>query len=171
MKQSLCLTAALAACIACTGCELIAPIDSRMPVQRYRAAEYTWQALNVIDMGQTLHLANAQRTDAQMSTWKQQGFTVERNCYREANPMTRALIGEHPSQSSVVLSSVAFALIHYGVTAWLERKDTLNANDEHNSPWVVAARAWHGVGLVTKAATVINNHSIGLRFGASGCAN
>lgn len=162
---------ALSALITCSGCELIMPIESHAPVQRYKAAEYTWQALNAVDMGQTLHLAESRRTDDQIAAWKSQGFTVQRFCYEENNFATRSMIGPHPSQNSVALSSVVFGIAHYYVSAWLERKDTLNDEGAHNSPWVIATYGWHALGLVTKAATVINNHNIGLRFGGSGCAN
>lgn len=163
------------ASIACTlvlstsGCSMIMPIESRAPVQRYKSAEYAWQALNVVDYGQTVHVSNSKRTDAQMDTWQRRNFTVDRHCYEEANPATRALIGARPSQSSVALSSLAYALGHYYVSTWLERRDTLNEFGEHNSPWYIANVVWHTVGLATKAVTVVNNHSIGLRVGGSGC--
>lgn len=152
-----------------SGCTLIAPIDSHMPVQRYRAAEYTWQALNVIDMAQTLHIAQARRTDAQMAAQTANGLMANRYCYDEADPLTRAMIGEHPSQRNVVLSSIAYALVHYGVSAWLEHKDKVREDGTHYTPWVLAARAWHGIGLGWKGATVYNNWNIGLRIGGSGC--
>lgn len=169
------LLAPVRALVACTaafcasGCALIMPVESRAPVKRYAAAEYTWQALNVIDYGQTMHLANSERTDAQMAEWERRNYTVERSCYQESNFLTKALIGEHPSEASVALSSIAFALAHYYVSAWLESKDTLNEAGAHNSPWVLANWAWHGVGLATKAFTVASNHSIGLRVGGKGC--
>jgi len=172
MTHIKCVRAAIACTLAlsASGCALLMPIEDQ-PVSRYHTAETAWQVMNVIDAGQTLHLAKAQRTDDQMAAWKAQHITVERACFREANPMTRALIGEHPSEAKVALSSILFTIAHYEISAWLESKDTLNEWGEHNSPWYVAAVTWHTVGLATKFLTIANNHNIGMRVGASRCPN
>lgn len=159
-----------ASIITLSGCALIMPIEeSNLPVRRYADAELAWQVANVVDAFQTLHIADSRRTDDQMAALHNAGVTPNRYCYEEGNPFTRMLIGEHPSKRSVILSSALFAVGHYYVSAWLEKKDTLNEQGQHNSPWYVAAIAWHAVGLVTKGATVVSNHSIGLRVGGSGC--
>lgn len=152
-----------------SGCALIAPIDSRMPVQRYKAAEYSWQALNAVDMLQTLHIAKAERTADQMAAQQDAGFIPNRYCYEEGDPLTKMMTGKQPSQRNVVLSSVAYALIHYGVSAWLEKMDRVREDGTHYTPWVLAARGWHAIGLGWKGATVYNNWNIGLRIGGSGC--
>ena len=41
--------------------------------------EYAWHAMNIVDMGQTIHVAR------------------EPGCYREADWLTKRIIGEHRS--------------------------------------------------------------------------
>lgn len=116
-----------------------------------RTAEIAWQVMHVVDAGQTMHIASAP------------------GCYRESNFMTKAIVGEHPSESEVAAVMVGYALLHAWVSRWLDEKNTMNERGEYDSPWFVANTAWHGLGLLTKGATIANNHMIGLRPMGSGC--
>lgn len=107
--------------------------------------------MNVIDMGQTLNMSDCP------------------DQYREANFMTKALIGEHPSSGSVVASSMAYSLLVRWGSEWLERQDHINEEGNHDTPWVLAKWSWYTALLVTKSATIYNNHQIGLRPFSSQC--
>jgi hypothetical protein len=101
-------------------------------------AEATWQALNVIDTGQTI--------------------TTARNPTRFAEDSfpTQLLIGAHPTSRDVYVTMAAFAVVHYGVT-WL-----LDSRDDGNSKvWHTANIAWQALTLGDKAYNVVNNFSHG----------
>jgi hypothetical protein len=95
-----------------------------------------WQAAHLVDVAQTFHGAASDR------------------CYKEGDPVSRALIGEHPSHTGVVLWGVGYAVAHYVVTSWLE---------EHAPRW--ALYAWQGVTLVDAVRTDVHNYSVGVRIG------
>lgn len=145
----------LVAILMASGCASLGPERNLTPQQQEREnfmlAEAAWQGLNVIDTAQTVHLAR------------------EPACYREVNPMTKAVIGEHPSEAKAVAIGVIYGWGHKRISDWLERKDHVNEFGEHDSPWVIAKVSWHAIGLVTKAVTVANNHRIGLRPFGGGC--
>jgi len=66
-------------------------------------SEYTYQVLNVVDMGQTLYIAdNPDRYYENVADWA---------------------IGRHPSRRSVVAFMGAEAVLHAGVTEVLLRND------------------------------------------------
>lgn len=134
-------------------------------------AEGAWQAMNVIDTGQTMHIAKSRRTDAQMAAWAARDFTAERYCYEEANFLTRAVIGKHPSSGEAAAMGLAWAWGHARVTSWLD--DRTERAFDRESPsrgaWYVGRIAWHGVSLVTKAWQINRNNNIGLKPFASGC--
>lgn len=74
-------------------------------------------------------------------------------CYREATPMTRSLIGEHPDAGEVIAWGVASSLVHYYVSRKLE---------QHDAPrW--ARIGWQSINIGIKADAVVSNHRIGVR--------
>lgn len=102
------------------------------------ASETAWQALNIIDAGQTV--------------------TTARNPTRfaEARLPTRLIIGDHPSEGGVYATMAAYGVIHYAVT-WL-----LDSRDDGNSKlWHVANVAWQSLTLVDKTYDVVGNFSRG----------
>lgn len=104
-------------------------------------AERTWQSLHLVDTLQTVQLAR------------------HSECYREANPLTRAIIGRHPSGAEVVAWGIAFGIAHNAVSRRLE---------ERGPRW--ALRAWNWTRITAKGATVASNARAGLGpFGAEGC--
>ena len=110
-------------------------------------AELTWQAMNVVDLGQTLHIANGV------------------DCYHERNPLTRTLIGRHPSEGAVIGVMVGYSALHFGVSKFLEHQTKTTGRQF----WKVMEGAWHVVSLTTKANTVKDNHDIGLTPFGRGC--
>ena len=122
-------TIAVACALALSGCASMGP------------AEITWQSLHAIDTHQTLEIAR------------------NPDCFREADPLTRALVGSHPSEAEAAAVMVAYSLGHYAVSRWLDvRADAA----PYGSRWKDARALWHVVGIVTKGAVVLHNNSIGL---------
>jgi len=159
----------------CSSLQLILPVEGRVEKRTddkiFYAMEAVWHAENIVDMGQTMHIASSQRTDAQLQAWTDRGFTADRYCYEEANFMTRPLIGKHPSRSEVALSSVAWSLLYRGVSEFLARKDTSNEYGERNSPWYIARWSWHLGMLGAKTWQIGHNSDIGLKPFGTGCKN
>lgn len=138
-----------------SGCSLLMPVELPNGPGETRSslspAEITWHAMNIIDMGQTLNIAR--RPD----------------CYTEHNFLTRALIGEHPSTQSVIISSVAFSLVYRAASQFIEEHDHINEDGNHDTPWVLAKYSLNVLGLLTKGTTVFNNYKIGLKPFGSEC--
>lgn len=109
-------------------------------------AGYAWQALHAVDTYQTIRIAE------------------NPECWREADPLTRSLIGEHPSTGEVVAVMLAYSVGHALVSTWLEdRTDAaFAAGSPNRGAWYIARGAWHVVGLVSKGVTVGRNNNIGL---------
>ncbi len=100
------------------------------------AGETTWQSLHVLDAVQTYR------------------GPASDPCYYESDPLTRRLIGRHPSQAGVVGWGVGLSTLHYGVTALLA---------DHGAPrWL--QWTWQTVTSSSTAATVSHNVSIGLHM-------
>ena len=108
-------------------------------------AEGAWQALNAIDMAQTDHAARAG------------------SCFSEQDPLSRALVGEHPSQAEAAALGLFYATGHNLVSRWLDRKVEADAS----TGWHQVRAAWHILGIGYKTALVARNHEIGLRIGGS----
>lgn len=108
---------------------------AQFPTDPYWQAEAAWQTGHAIDVLQTI---NGPARD---------------DCFYEADPFTKRLIGENPSTSDVVVWGVATGALHYGVSKALVH---------YNAPkWVKVG--WHGISLTTKAYTVVDNHNKGIR--------
>jgi hypothetical protein len=120
--------------------------------------ETTWQVLNVIDAGQTVHIARSQRCGVNAA-------------YREVNPLTRGLIGERPKERDVLLSSAAYALGHYYVSRWLKARTerAFSEGSPNRGAWLFATGAWHVGMLAGKLDTVASNHKLGLRPWGDAC--
>lgn len=115
----------LAAALALTGCATVSTGTI--------ATEATWQALNVVDTGQSISMArNPDR-------------------FEESDPITRHVAGEHPSQGRVYAVMGAYAFIHAGVSVALDQKDPGSGG------WHAASIAWQALTLGDKAHTVIEN--------------
>lgn len=105
-----------------------------------RPAAYTeaaWQTLNIIDAGQTI--------------------TIARNPSRfaEGDPVTGQLTGPHPQERQVYATMAAYAIIHAGVTYWLDSEDS------GHGAWHVASIAWQTLSLGDKGFAVGHNFSQG----------
>ena len=98
--------------------------------------EQAWLALHAVDTAQTVDIAHDP-------------------CYIEAHPVTRALIGERPSDAQVAAWAIGTAALHVGVTQWLL---------DHYHPKL--ARAWSYVTIGEKAWAIGHNISLGIRLGA-----
>lgn len=112
--------------------------------QNMSKPELAWQAMHFVDVAQTI---NGPANDP---------------CFVEANPLTRSLIGENPSEESVLLWGMGVAFLHATASHMIEESDA--------PKWV--EWAWHSVSLVTKGSTIIGNHNEGIRpFGRNinGC--
>lgn len=126
---------ALAAALALTGCTTLGG-DAMS-----RRAEIAWQSMHALDTLQTMHIANSG------------------GCYREVNPVTSRIIGEHPSDAGVSAVMLGYAMLHKFAT------DQLN---ERGAPrWMIGT--WHAVTLGFAVKTVTQNHQLGLRPLGRGC--
>jgi hypothetical protein len=96
--------------------------------------ELTWQALHAVDVAQTLNAANDP-------------------CYREEDWLTKRMIGEQPSDGSVLLWGVGTAVLHKVVGDYLDRRDAPG--------WV--QKMWDYGSISHKGLTVMSNHSNGVR--------
>lgn len=152
-------------------CALVVLLSGCAANRGSMSAQVAWQAMNVVDMGQTVHIARSKRTDKQMAAWFNQGMTANRYCFEEVNPLTRALIGKHPSEAEVIGSSLLWAAGHALVSRWLDRRtDAAFASDSPNrGAWYVGRIAFHGVMLGSKAWQIGHNNSIGLKPFGQGC--
>ena len=99
--------------------------------------EVAWQAIHVIDWGQTLRIAD------------------NPDQYHEKNP----ILGRHPSRGRVNTYMLAGAILHPVVT-WLLPEEAEVFGFEFNPRWV-----WLGGTIATSGICVVNNHSIGLGWG------
>lgn len=102
--------------------------------------EQTWQAIHLIDTGQTLHIARAPE------------------CYYENAPLTRAIIGKHPNEAEVAAIMITYSLLHDYISDRLRERENL--------AWL---RAFQVVTILNSGRNVIHNHQIGLRPFGSGC--
>ena len=100
--------------------------------------ELAWQALHVVDVAQTLNAASDP-------------------CYVEAFPVTRALIGEQPSQAEVLAWGVGTAALHYWVSTSLKRTEAPG--------W--AQKLWAYTTITFTGYTVATNHGNGVRVSGS----
>ncbi len=82
--------------------------------------------------------------------------------WHETNPVTRSLIGTHPSEGNVYACMAAYAVIHVGVSMWLD------ANDPGAGPWHVASVAWSYATITDKGFAVGRNAWIGIEPWAAG---
>lgn len=104
-------------------------------------AEFAWQSIHAMDAAQTMHIANSG------------------GCYREVNPVTSRIVGEHPSDGEVAAVMLGYAMLHKLATEQLH---------ERNAPrWLIGT--WHAVTLGFAVKTVTQNHRLGLRPFGRGC--
>ena len=115
--------------VTAAGCETLPP------------AEAVWQTAHLIDTAQTMQIAK------------------NPECYHEKNPITRSLIGKHPSEEAVVAWGIGMAVAHYQVTRLLTRYEAPR--------WV--QWGWQAVSIGSTGAAVVNNHEIGLRPFGTDC--
>ncbi len=104
-----------------------------------RLAVYAFDALNAVDIQQSMHASR--RPD----------------CYAEANPLTRALIGAHPTpaESAAVLLAGGFA--NYYLSAFLDSRDVPDADGRISWPWRIARYGFLAFSIGSKANTVYSN--------------
>ena len=96
--------------------------------------ELTWQTLHAIDVAQTLNAANDP-------------------CYMEKAWLTQRLIGEQPSEASVVLWGVGTAIAHKLVADLMERRGAPG--------W--AQKLWDFGTISHTGYAVVTNHHNGVR--------
>ena len=100
--------------------------------------EVTWQALNVVDIMQTVDIAEHPKQ------WQEIG---------EVGFFT----GPHPSKGGAIGTLVAFGVIHYAVTVGIENLY------QQNHDYEVLQRIWQYSLIAPKAYTVWHNHEIGIK--------
>lgn len=103
--------------------------------------EIAWQVANVIDTGQTETIAR------------------EPDRWREMDPVTRNLIGSHPSEKSVYLCMAGYAVLHVGVSALLEHEVETHGE---SSLWPKILNAWEFTTLSAKGFEIGNNERQGI---------
>lgn len=138
-----------------SGCQLIMPVEYEDNDGKIRSSmtsdEKMWHAMNVIDTAQTVHLARSPE------------------CFRESNPMTKAIIGEHPSTGEAIAIGVLYSVAYRMANQYIEDKITYTSDGYYANGWGWAKVSLSVFGLVTKGFTIGNNHVIGLRPFGSGC--
>lgn len=123
---------ALAAVLLLSGCASMSEVPK---------AEYAWQALLLVDAGQTIQIAQ------------------HRECYYEDNPVTHRVIGRHPDVLPVVAWMLGMSALHYAITMSLEERDV--------PPWVRSG--WQMLTIGKSAETVAHNYDIGLSPTGASC--
>jgi hypothetical protein len=116
---------------------LLVPMSTETNIQ-----EGVWQAMNVLDMLQTIEIAK------------------NLQCYEEVGTLS-LIYGNKISKSDAIVGSVGFGILHYLVTRSIE------SLVDRNPDYRVLQRTWQYTGYVWKGHTVYNNHRIGLRPGSS----
>ncbi len=115
--------------------------------------EKAFHTMNVIDTGQTINIAR--RPD----------------CFREVGFPTQQLIGSHPSETEVYLTSAAFGLAYHYGRKWFDRKvESAPAGSQEQGWWVIGRASLFGAILIGKGATIANNADIGLSPWGNGCS-
>lgn len=107
-----------------TGCASFPQLDTSK-------AEIAWQTIHVVDAMQTVSIAT-------------------RQCYHEADPITRRIIGKHPNQLNVALWWAGTAFGHAFVSKKLK--------DDHPKLY----KFWQILTIGRSAYVVTQNHKIGL---------
>ncbi len=144
LRRWLTLICVLLALCVLTGCESMGG--------KPNGYEYAWHAMNVVDAGQTIHIAR------------------EPTCYREVGFPTQALIGEHPSQSEVYLTMAAYGLFYHYTNRWLDNKvEAAPSGTQRQGNWVIARAVFNGAMILGKGATIMNNADIELSPWGRGC--
>jgi len=140
-----------------SGCSLLMPIEYLDNDNKVRSsmtdAEKVWHVMNVIDTAQTINIARAPE------------------CYKESNPLTRALIGEHPSTGNVIAIGVLYSVLYRAANQYIEDHNIINSDGYFDTGWGYAKLGLDVLGLATKGFTIGHNHTIGLRPFGSGCGN
>jgi hypothetical protein len=103
-----------------------------------QATEAAWQALNVVDAGETVTIAR------------------EPGLYHEADPLGRLELGEHPTTGRVYAVMAAEGVAHLIITRWLDHED------HGTGAWHAASIAWQAVTLGWKGYDVGHNAAIGI---------
>ena len=101
-------------------------------------SEAAYDTLTIVDMGQTVTIAR----NPQITT--------------EVGPLTRNVIGSHPSTKAVYEYMASSALFHGAVTFLLDRADP------GSGPWHTASLMWQGSTLGFETAIVASNFAIGI---------
>lgn len=128
----------LSAALLIQGCETF-----QHPAQRN--AEIAWQAINLIDAGQTVTIAR-------------RPFS-----YSESG-LAHLAIGRQPTERKTEEFFAISALAHYAISDWLARQ----ADSTGRAGWQTALRAWYVLTIGYSAYNVGRNASMGIPvFGSS----
>lgn len=101
-----------------------------------RNNEIAWQTMHLIDAAQTVQISK------------------NPHCRKEGNNLTRAFIGENPSESDVYKWWGISAILHYFIFKWTDKNTT-------KGDFNIAIRS---IDTTSKLATIAGNHNNGLRI-------
>lgn len=128
----------------CTGCAALPmPFQPQHMEYNSNVAEVTWIALDAVDTVQTMHIRRTNVT-----------------CSYEADPAAAWLYGSrYPNPDRVLVTNIALAVVHAGVTSWLDDKVAVHSlADDRAAPWWLTARfVWHVVSIGASAHSVASN--------------
>jgi hypothetical protein len=79
-------------------------------------------------------------------------------CFHENDPITRRVIGRHPSDEAVVAWTAASFALRMAVANWLDGK----VSDSDARGWRWARWTWHALTYAQEIGTVRDNHQLGV---------
>ena len=95
--------------------------------------EYSWQAMHLIDVAQTYH-----------------AIGEHPHCFEELDPLTKNVMGKHPSKSDILQWGIASSIVHIFLGKWVDKK------------FKKSGKYIRSVDTAYKLGTIVGNHSRGL---------
>lgn len=129
------LIGAALALVSLSGCAAVRDNLDLTTADQY--GEAAFQVEHLVDVVQTMHGAASDK------------------CFSEGDPLTRRIIGAHPSQAATLVWGAGFGALHFGITDWL----LSNGHDR-------IAAVWEAASIIDTAAVINHNYSVGVRIGA-----
>ena len=109
--------------------------------ERLPMREYAFHTLNLIDAGQTMHVARSPE------------------CWRESGVPTKYILGDHPNQSEVLPLFLVYSAVYHYANRWLDKRPKYRTFQRIYNVSMIGAKAW----------TVYNNNAKGLDPWGRGC--